>query len=138
MGFTARQFCKYMQRFARFLSWKPSTQAAAAVLLAVNLNLSQLAPHVGLKHLKGTKVKALVKKASANGKEGPLCLWSAPMTRLTFVEPEEIAPVYSALMDHLNRYQFSNRLLADAGLWLQPAQAIEPKSSMDYTMVYGQ
>ena len=40
IGFTARQFCKYMQRYGQFLAWKPSQIAAAALMLSINLNLS--------------------------------------------------------------------------------------------------
>lgn len=53
VGFTARQFCKYMQRFAQFLEYKPSQIAAAAIVLAVRLNVSPVGPSVGLKALRG-------------------------------------------------------------------------------------
>ena len=60
VGFTARQFCKYAQRYGQFLDFKPSQLAAAAILLSINLNLSPVGPHVGLKHLRGTQVNNLV------------------------------------------------------------------------------
>ena len=43
IGFTARQFCKYMQRYGQFLTWKPSKIAGAALVLAINLNISSIA-----------------------------------------------------------------------------------------------
>ena len=51
VGFTARQFCKYMQRYGEFLDWKPSHLAAAATILAINLNLSPITTQVGLRPL---------------------------------------------------------------------------------------
>lgn len=62
VGFTARQFCKYMQRYGQFLDWKPSQIAAAAFMLSLNLNRSVIAPQVGLKALKGTQVQTLTQK----------------------------------------------------------------------------
>lgn len=53
VGFTARQFVKYMQRYGQFLKWKPSQLAAAAIVLSINLNLSKVGPSVGLKALRG-------------------------------------------------------------------------------------
>ena len=53
VGFTARQFCKYMQRYGQFLNWKPSQIAAAALILSIKLNLSSIASQVGLRPLRG-------------------------------------------------------------------------------------
>ena len=69
VGFTARQFCKYMQRYAEFLTWKPSQIAAAAFLLSVNLNLSVIAPKVGLHPLRGNKVQLLAQAFSQQSRD---------------------------------------------------------------------
>ena len=66
VGFTARQFCKYMQRFAQFLEYKPSQIAAAAIVLAMRLNVSPVGPSVGLKALRGDEVKQLVAKSASS------------------------------------------------------------------------
>jgi len=49
-----------MQRYGQFLEWKPSQIAAAATLLAINLNMSPITSQVGLRPLKGTMVKQLI------------------------------------------------------------------------------
>jgi hypothetical protein len=54
IGFTARQFCKYMTRVASFNDILPSQQAAAALILALNINLSQIKEKIGLKPLQLT------------------------------------------------------------------------------------
>jgi cyclin B len=60
VGFTARQFCKYMQRYGQFLQWKPSQLAAAAFILSINLNLSAVGPNVGLRPLRSNQVQQLI------------------------------------------------------------------------------
>ena len=60
VGFTARQFCKYMQRYGQFLEWKPSQVAAAAIILSLNLNNSHIGSQVGLRPLVGGRVRQIL------------------------------------------------------------------------------
>ena len=55
-----------MQRFSQFLEWKPSQLAAVAIILSINLNQSPVAPQVGLRCLKGDKVRRLMQRSSHN------------------------------------------------------------------------
>ena len=47
----AREFCGYMQRHAEFLNYRPSQNAAAAILLSVNICKSTVAPIAGVEQI---------------------------------------------------------------------------------------
>lgn len=53
-----------MTRIAEFLNVKPSHQAAAAIILAININLSQIKEKIGLKPLQLTKTSSFLKTQS--------------------------------------------------------------------------
>jgi len=48
INFLARNFCRSLLRSPSYLSLKPSQVAAAALLLAINLSSSDLAPLIGI------------------------------------------------------------------------------------------
>lgn len=51
IGGTARDICKYMQRYSVFLSYRPSQWAATALMLAINLSMSPVSLKLGLTRL---------------------------------------------------------------------------------------
>ena len=122
-----------MQRFAKFLEWKPSQIAAVAVILSINLNQSPIAPQVGLRTLKGDKVRNLMQRSSHNDliseltgvlesndteffhmsnepKEPAFLNWTNRVSELTKITTAEIRAPYIALLNHLDTYQFKNKL----------------------------
>ena len=125
-----------MQRFAKFLEWKPSQIAAVAIILSVNLNQSPVAPQVGLRTLKGDKVRSLMQRSSHNDliseltgvlessdteffhisnepKEPAFLNWTNRVSELTKITTTEIRAPYMALLNHLDTYQFKNKLQQD-------------------------
>lgn len=51
---------------------------------------------------------------------GPLRVWSLTIAQLTNISAsQDIAAPYSALMNHLDTFQFKNKMRAEASLWLQ-------------------
>ena len=100
IGYTARQFLKYMQRNHEFLEFTPSQQAAAALTLAINLSYSPASEFVGLKRI-GEKFSPLYveeflipidsdideKNSIFNLKpeesDDPLAIWSTRVSNLT-------------------------------------------------------
>ena len=143
VGFTARQFVKYMQRYGQFLQWKPSQLAAAAIVLSINLNLSKVGPSVGLKALRGDQVQRLVQgtlpvnviaeltgavkqaqkqtpyiKTSINS--DPLSIWTNKIAELTGLDSHrDFAEIYTALMNHLDTHQFKGQLRSDSNIWIK-------------------
>ena len=128
VGYTARQFCKYMQRFGQFLSWRPSQIAAAAFMLSINLNLSVVAPQVGLRPLKTSKVDLAVESLISVDSyvvdhrelfSGPLRFWSSYVAELTRLDAQrDISALYNTLMNHLDDLQFKGKLKQDSSLWV--------------------
>lgn len=53
IGTVSRKFCKYMQRHFEFLEYKPAQQAAAALVLAIDISYSSVSKSFGLKRLEG-------------------------------------------------------------------------------------
>ena len=122
-----------MQRFAQFLEWKPSQIAAVAIILSINLNQSPLASQVGLRTLKGDKVRNLMQRSSHNDliseltgvlessdtaffhtsnepKEPAFLNWTNRVSDLTKITTAEIRAPYIALISHLDTNQFKNKL----------------------------
>ena len=51
---------------------------------------------------------------------GPLRVWSSTIAQLTNISASnDIAAPYTALMNHLDTFQFKNKMRADASLWLE-------------------
>ena len=139
VGFTARQFVKYMMRYGKFLNWKPSQQAAAAFILSINLNLSSIGPSVGLRAFRGKQVQQLVQGAlpvnfmaeltgafqhtispRSQPVNGPLGIWTEKVAELTGLDRiEDIASAYIALMEHLDTQQFKGQMKNDQKLWIK-------------------
>merc|ERR1712226_55081 len=139
VGFTARQFVKYMQRYGQFLKYKPSQLAAAAIVLSINLNLSKVGPSVGLKKLRGNQVQRLVQgtlpvnimaeltgaidskysSSVAHENNHALSIWTDKIAELTGLDSQtDFAEIYTALLKHLDTYQFKGQLRGDKKLWL--------------------
>ena len=149
VGFTARQFCKYVQRYGQFLEYKPSQIAAAAIVLSVRLNLSPVGPSVGLKPLRGDVVRQLVARieydSMGSAEEGrvfqpkrtkkmigtlptddhlriggPLSLWTPNLAQLTGLSAVgDVSQPYQTLLYHLDTFQFKGKLSEDLSLWVQ-------------------
>ena len=51
LDYLARNFCRSMLRSRQYLNFKPSQMAAASLILAINLSMSDLAPKVGLQKI---------------------------------------------------------------------------------------
>lgn len=124
-----------MQRNFEFLEYTPSQQAAAALILSLNLSYSPISEVIGLKRL-GEKFTSEYGKEhhiliddsmdeinsifdlKQDDMEEPLAIWSTRMNELTKLSTRfDIAPVYSHLIEHLDMNHFKGKLAADSKLW---------------------
>ena len=56
----AREYCVFMQRESSFLDYMPSEQAAASLLLAINISKSSVAPIFNLEKISKPEINALI------------------------------------------------------------------------------
>ena len=94
IDFLARSFCRSMLRSRHFLRLKPSQVGAAALILAINLGTSDLAPKVGIQKMQDLNLKSLffenvisiemdgVRQKSKN-ESCPLKMWNKVVRRTT-------------------------------------------------------
>ena len=59
IDYLSRNFCRSLLRSKSYLSLKPSQVGAAALILAINLSTSDLAPKVGIKKMQDLNLKSL-------------------------------------------------------------------------------
>jgi len=99
-----------MQRKSEFLNFKPSEQAAAAYLLAINISRSEVAAQVGLKYLPDLIKRAEQLRFSGPQSQSdtyPLHMWTEYIESLTKIKAEtSIKPVYKILVSSLNQKLF--------------------------------
>lgn len=117
-----------MQRYGQFLSWKPSQIAGAAIVLAIKLNLSSIAPQVGLRPLKGSNVSKMIQTFVLNSSReerfsrrssNPFDFWTSYITELTGLSADrDFMEPYLNLMNHLDTFQFDNKMASDPTLWV--------------------
>ena len=124
------QYCHYIEQMSHFLEYKPSRKAAASLIAAININLSDVAPKIGLKKLHDFQIDSLVvdpsicsefsakisKDPSANS---PLHIWSDSVECLTYLKKKnDIEPVYKILMETLNVTFYEEKLYGDPALFV--------------------
>ena len=56
----AREYCVLMQRESSFLNYMPSQQAAASLLLAINISMSKVAPLIELERVPKSEINQLI------------------------------------------------------------------------------
>ena len=95
----AKQYCRFMQREAHFLNYRPSQIAAASLLLAINISVSDVAPLVGIKQIQELQMKSLFfetaiyleiagVKIEEKDAKCPLRMWNSSVEKLTCVKKE--------------------------------------------------
>lgn len=115
----ARNYCQFMQRESRFLKYRQSQMAAAALLFAINFKQSTLVTSIlGLAQTPIEELENIIKEEMAlyaditcisnhtdskeeTNPDGPLRLWSDTMATLTYLETEDIKSVYEDLVKGL-------------------------------------
>ena len=96
-----------MQRQAEFLDYRPSQNAAAAILLSVNICKSNLAPAACVEKIPEYKISSLIyvtlmihKDNEANTEEiddstCPLRIWNKSIEKLTYLKKDsDVKPAY--------------------------------------------
>ena len=122
----ARNYCKFMQREAPFLAYKPSATAAASLVLAINISQSEVAPSIGVKRIPELKMQSLLHDTLTIHAElsaglldeqdttSPLRIWNPAVEKLTLLKREaNIRPVYRALIENLNESVYKQKLFED-------------------------
>ena len=80
----SKQFCLQTMRTAAFLEYRPSTIAAACVLLAIKLNSSKLKPSGKQSPQRSTSAMSGYRSMrNSNKPEFPLTMWNAEVEQLT-------------------------------------------------------
>ena len=122
-----------MQREAHFLNFRPSQIAAASLLLAINISLSDAAPLVGIKKIQELQMKSLFfettiyleiagVKIEEKDAKCPLRMWNNSIEKLTCVKKvQDVKPVYKSLTEKVNEIWYSEKLLSDPSLFLEEA-----------------
>ena len=127
----ARDYCKCMQREALFLDFRPSQNAAASLLLAINVSQSGVAPALGIKRIPPLEMKSLLNEAlsvhdelaagftAESNAAGPITKWNSAIEKLTFLKRDSnVGPAYSALIEYLNESLYKEKLFDDPTLFI--------------------
>ena len=129
MADLAREFSKFSLQYGEFLDYHPSQNAAAALLLAINICQSKDCGTLVSNRVTHQEVQALIyrtfesheKILSGVGadKTSPLQYWLAPIEKLTQLGKEkEVKPAYKTLIRAVNESCFDGELSRDKSLFL--------------------
>ena len=122
IDFLARNFCRSMLRSSTYLSLKPSQIGASALILAINLSTSDLAPKVGLKKMHDLNLKSLFfenviniemngVRQQAKNKDCPLRMWNKVVRRTTEMTiANDLRPAYYQMCAIVNQYDLNGHL----------------------------
>ena len=109
IDYLARNFCRSMLRSKNYLTLKPSQIGAAALILAINLSTSDLAPKVGLKKMQDLNLKSLFFENVINiemdgvrqkfkNESCPLKMWNKVVRRTTEMTIQgDLRPAYALM-----------------------------------------
>ena len=127
----ARDFCRYMLREAKFLRYRPSQLAAAALMLSINICKSNVAHVAGVTKIPNMKMSIIyetlfihteiesgerIEERSDNS--CPLHIWSNPVEKLTSLKREpDIKPAYKELIESVNEDCYCSKLSTEASLF---------------------
>ena len=127
----ARNYCRFMQREALFLDYKPSVIAASSLVLAINISQSEVAPSIGVKRIPELKMQSILFETLTIHAElsaglldeqdttSPLRIWNPSVEKLTLIKKEaSIRPVYTALIEKLNESVYNQKLFEDPTLFI--------------------
>ena len=118
----AYNYCKLITREASFLDRKPSLLAAASILVAINICISDSAPSLGITKISEFELKYSFFEASLHDpssdkeqaeNQSPLRFWNKSVSRVTQIEADSILPVYSKLTLFLNQGHYNHKLSED-------------------------
>ena len=142
INYLARNFCRSLLRSKAFLSIKPSQVGAAALILAINLSTSDLAPKVGISKMQDLNLKSLffenvisiemegVRQKSKN-EACPLKMWNKVVRRTTQMKiATDLRPAYIAMCTVVNKYDLDGHLAQEPGLFpLLPEPSVSTAQS---------
>ena len=131
----AHQFCLTSLKDKVSLELRPSTIAAASILLAINISKSSICETVGLLQLdeiNSHQESSLLTpsmdadlsptsptKAPKLCSSGPLKLWSSAIANITQISAtQDIQPVYITLLSLLNKSKFGGLLSEDQSIFV--------------------
>ena len=112
-----------MQRDSAFLNFRPSQIAAASILFAINISLSEVASAIGVKKIEELALKSLFfetaihhevagKKIEEKNAKCPLRYWNDSVQKLTALKREaDINAAYKELVERLNKNWYENKLI---------------------------
>ena len=146
INYLATSFCRSMLRSRSYLSLKPSQVAAAALILAINLSTSELAPKVGISKMQDLNLKSLffenviaiemdgVRQKSKN-EACPLKMWNKVVRRTTQMGiANDLRPAYVTMCTVVNKNDLDGQLSEDPELFPQlpsPRNSTEEENKME-------
>ena len=138
IDYLARNFCRSMLRSKSYLSLKPSQTGAAALILAINLSTSDLAPKVGIKKMQDLNLKSLffenviniemdgVRQKSKN-ESCPLKMWNKVVRKTTEMNIQaDLRPAYTLMCTIVDQSELNGQLAAYPDLFPQISSQTAP------------
>jgi hypothetical protein len=125
VGDLARRALRSIVGHSSFLRFKTSQMAGAALMLAINIHQSSIAPQLGLPgklsnlHERSAFFDMTPSTPSDNEKDnGPLRHWNQGVRRLTQkCVGRDIMPVYKVMVNIVNTVEFEGGLSADSSIF---------------------